>query len=110
MRGGMLTSVGDRCGIACYTAGLGKALREQVEVEVVSITPGRQSDEHYAQQAQILNRHDVVHIQHEHSFWGGFLPGHSAFWALRSRIRKPLVITAHTTTSVREMLRPAQAR
>src|SRR5689334_235538 len=112
MRVGMLTSIGERCGIACYTAELVKALRDQIEVEieVVPITPGRQSDEHYVRQAQILNQHDVVHIQHEHSFWGGFLPGHSAFWNLRNRIRKPVVITAHTTTSVREMLRPAQAR
>jgi glycosyltransferase involved in cell wall biosynthesis len=81
-----------------------------VEVDVVPIEPGRQPDEHYHQQAEILNRADVVHIQHEHAFWGGILPGKSAFWHLRYLIRKPLVITAHTTTPLRELLRVSEER
>jgi glycosyltransferase involved in cell wall biosynthesis len=112
MKVAMLTTVGDRCGIAAYTRSLVEALRAngEVEVEVVPIAEGRQPLERYQEQAGLLNAADVVHIQHEHSFWGGILPGKSAFWNLRYMIDRPLVVTAHTTTSLADLLRVRQER
>lgn len=101
----MITTIGPTCGIAAYTKELIAALRDLADVDAVPITVGRQSVEHYRNQAERLNQADVVHIQHEHSFWGGILPGRSAYWDLRYLIKKPLVITAHTTSSLAEMLR-----
>jgi glycosyltransferase involved in cell wall biosynthesis len=106
----MLTTVGDRCGIAAYSRALVAAMQEFVEVEVEPIQVGKQPIEHYQQQAERLNRADVVHVQHEHSFWGGILPNQSAFWNLRYLIRKPFVITAHTTYSLAELLKVKQER
>ena len=109
MKIAMLTSVGGGCGIAAYTAALVDGLRElpDTEVQVVPITVGRQPTEHYIHQAGLLNAPDidVVHIQHEHSFWGGIMPRASAFWEMRYLIKKPVVITAHTTYSQEHMLR-----
>ncbi len=109
MKIAMLTTVGERCGIAAYTAELTEALRRQprMQIEVVPIEVGHQSLEHYQALALRLNAEDVdiVHIQHEHSFWGGILPGHSAYWTLRYLIKKPIVLTAHTTYSLAQMLR-----
>src|SRR5207248_378337 len=105
----MLTSVGERCGIAAYTRALVEGLRtlEDTCVHVVPILEGKQPREHYVAQAEELNAPsvDVVHIQHEHSFWGGILPGRSAYWDLRYLINKPVVLTAHTTYSLAELLK-----
>lgn len=109
MKIAMHTTVGDRCGIAAYTRALVDALKAlpDTEVEVVPIMEGRQPKEHYLAVAGRLNATDVdvVHIQHEHSFWGGILPRHSAYWELRYLIKKPIVLTAHTTYTAEEMLR-----
>ena len=110
MRVGMLTSVGESCGIAAYTRELVSSIREITSVEVTPISAGRQPVEHYREQAGRLNQADVIHIQHEHSFWGGILPGHSAFWELRYLLEKPVVITAHTTTSLAELFRVKEER
>lgn len=102
MKIAMVTTVGDRCGIASYSASLAESLRlvPETEIEVVPITVGEQPPEHYAEQAHRLNADDVdvVHFQHEFSFWGFPPPrGRSAFAELRALVHKPTVITAHTT-------------
>jgi glycosyltransferase involved in cell wall biosynthesis len=110
----MLTSVGERCGIAAYTRALVEGLRTlpDTTVEIVPISEGKQPREHYVAQAESLNASgiDVVHIQHEHSFWGGIMPGKSAYWDLRYLIKKPVVLTAHTTYSLAELLRVKSER
>src|SRR5688572_21646196 len=106
----MLTTVGQDCGVAVYTAELVKALRETIEVAVEPIVVGKQSPEHYRELSERLNQADVVHIQHEHAFWGGILPGHSAFWSLRYLIQKPVVVTAHTTLSLGVLFRIKEER
>lgn len=110
----MLTTTGPRCGIAAYSRALveGFAAVPGVEIEVVPIEEGKQSIEHYVAQSKILNAPDVdvVHIQHEHCFWGGILPRTSAYWDMRYLIKKPLVLTAHTTTTLSEMLKIKQER
>ncbi len=110
----MLCTTGERCGIAAYTAELIQSLcaLPDTEVVVVPITPGRQPIEHYREQAALLNDPaiDVVHIQHEHSFWGGILPRASAYWELRYLLQKPVILTAHTTYSLAQMLRVSEER
>ncbi len=104
----MLTSVGEKCGIASYTRALLEALSEieDVSVEVVPILPGRQPVEHYQEQAERLNADniDVVHIQHEYSFWGSILPKRWGYWELRYLLKKPVVLTAHTTYDLDDLL------
>jgi glycosyltransferase involved in cell wall biosynthesis len=106
----MVTTVGPNCGIAAYSQELVRNLDALVILTVHPITPGRQPVEHYRAQAESLNEADVIHIQHEHSFWGGILPGHSAFWEFRYLLKKPVVITVHTTTSLAAMLRLKEER
>ena len=110
MKVAMLTTVGDRCGIAAYSRDLTAGLQGLVDLEVEPIEVGKQPVEHYEDQAGRLNSADVIHIQHEHSFWGGILPGQSAFWTLRYLLQKPVVITAHTTTSLADLQRVKQER
>ena len=106
----MVTTVGPNCGIAAYSEELVRNLDPLVSLTVHPITPGRQPVEHYKAQAELLNEADVIHIQHEHSFWGGILPGHSAFWEFRYLLKKPVVVTVHTTTSLAAMLRLREER
>ncbi len=109
MKVAMLTTVGERCGIAAYTRALTCALQQLPEtvVTTVPITEGRQPTSHYIEQAALLNADDidVIHIQHEHSFWGGVMPRSSAYWEMRYLLKKPVVLTAHTTYSVEDLLR-----
>ncbi len=117
----MLATTGERCGIAAYTRALiaGLETLPDVCVTVVPITEGRQPTTHYRAQAERLNAPDVdlVHIQHEHSFWGNLMPRrrlplevNAGFWELRYLIQKPVVLTAHTTYSLAEMLKVATER
>src|SRR5690348_12605753 len=109
MKIAMLTTTGDRCGIAAYSRALIDALQSlpDTTVELIPIQEGKQPTEHYTTQAGRLNAEEVnvVHIQHEHSFWGGIMPRSSAYWEMRYLIKKPVVLTAHTTYTAAEMLR-----
>ncbi|HZT43251.1 MAG TPA: glycosyltransferase family 4 protein [Chthonomonadaceae bacterium] len=109
MKVAMLTTVGERCGIAAYTRALIAGLQTlpDMEIEVVPITEGRQPTAHYVEQAERLNAPDVdvVHIQHEYSFWGGVLPKTSGYWELRYLIQKPVVLTGHTTYDLADLLK-----
>jgi len=102
----MLTTWKIRCGIAAYTEALVDALKADagIHVDVVAITPGLRPPEEYVDQAARLNRCDLVHVQHEYSFWGGFVPGKNRFFQVARRIVRPRVLTAHTTTSLEELI------
>lgn len=108
MKIAMLTTTGEKCGIARYTRDLVAGLHTlpDVSVDVVPICEGKQPVTHYREQARRLNAPDVdvVHIQHEYGFWGSILPGRWAYWELRYLIEKPVVLTAHTTLSLPELL------
>ena len=105
----MYTTIGDHCGIAVYTRDLTSALCALPDVEIVTvpITEGKQDLAHYTEIAERLNAPDIdlIHLQHEHSFWGNVMPNGSAFWEMRYLLKKPLVLTAHTTYSLAQMLR-----
>ncbi len=79
----------------------------ETDVEVVPIERGRQPIAHYREQAERFNAPDidVVHIQHDQGAWGNTLRRRgSAYWELRFLIKKPVVLTAHDTRSLEEML------
>jgi glycosyltransferase involved in cell wall biosynthesis len=114
MKIAMLTTVGPRCGIASYSAQLVASLRAlpDTDVQVIPIEVGEQPPSHYETQARQLNAPDVdvVHIQHEFSFWGFPTPDRSRFAELRRLIRGPLVVTAHTTLSLSAIFPTASER
>lgn len=114
MKIAMLTTVGQRCGIASYSAQLVASLRAlpDTDVQVVPIDVGEQPPSHYEMQARELNAPgvDVVHIQHEFSFWGFPTPAQSRFAELRRLIRRPVVLTAHTTLSLSAIFPTASER
>jgi len=108
----MLTTAGERCGIAAYSAALVASLRTlpDTNVRVIPIAVGEQERSHYEEQAAQLNASDVdlVHIQHEFSFWGFPLPSRSTFAEFRQLIRRPVVLTAHTTLPLRAIFPTAR--
>lgn len=111
----MVTTAGERCGIASYSDALVRSLRAlpDTDVRVVPIAVGEQPISHYEAQARALNAPDVdvVHVQHEFSFWGFPMPGRpSRFDDLRRLIRRPLVLTAHTTLSLKAIFPVATER
>lgn len=108
LRVGMVASAGNRCGIAAYTAALMAELAPLAEMSFEAVQPGKQPLAHYEAIAQRLNGCDVVHIQHEYSFWGSVMPGANAFGAFRAMLGNPVVVTAHTTYSAAQMLRVAE--
>ena len=60
----MLTTVGDKCGIAAYSSDLVLELNQLVDLDIVKIDSGMQSVDYYRAQAERLNTSDVIHIQH----------------------------------------------
>lgn len=97
---GMYTTVGGRCGIADYTAALTTALGAlgaSAAVRTVAIHPGTWSPLALAAAGARLSRAQVAHVQHTYSFFGvDHLTYTIAMRVLRARIRRPLVVTAHT--------------
>ncbi len=114
MKVAIVASTGNYCGIAAYTRALMEGMRHipNLDTVLVPVREGKQPPEFYRTQADILNAPDIdlVHIQHEYSFWGGILPRTSAYWEFRYLIQKPVVLTAHTTYSAFEMLRYASEK
>lgn len=102
----MWTSWGPRCGVAAYTASLVEALRRrEVEVEVVDVPYTDREPDRTSQRLARLNAADLVHVQHEYTFWGGIAPGSSSLPAYYRRLRPPRVVTAHTVNTAAELLR-----
>lgn len=105
----MWTSWETRCGIATYTASLVAALRELgVEIDVVPVPyldrdPGR-----FSETVARLNHADLVHLQHEYTFFGGIVPRASSLPRYLGALRVPHVVTAHTVFTAAELLRLPQ--
>lgn len=105
MKVGMLTSVAERCGICVYSADLADGLRKLVDLEVVPVWDRVSPWETYlSDSADRLNARDVVHVQHEYSFWGSVLPGQNKFFEQMASIRKPIVFTVHTLDPAAQVL------
>lgn len=109
MKVAMWASSGDRCGIAVYTRALTWELeRLGVEVSLVPVPYDDRSPETLARTSAALNAADLVHLQHEYSFFGGIAPGASSLPTYYRALRRPLVITAHTVNTAAEQLRLAE--
>ena len=105
MKIGMLTSTEERCGIAVYSRDLADGLRTMVDLNIVPVWDRTSSWENYlAESSKQLNECDIVHIQHEYSFWGSVLPGQNKFFDQASSIRKPIILTAHTLDPAAQVL------
>jgi glycosyltransferase involved in cell wall biosynthesis len=94
MRVALLTSDRERCGIARYSRDLLAALAPLIEADLVPIHPWPPEGD----RLERLRAADIVHLQHEYSFWGTAFPPPRAYYEGLELIRKPgrLVITAHT--------------
>ncbi|MBC7527035.1 MAG: glycosyltransferase [Chthonomonadaceae bacterium] len=114
MKVAMYAPVGENSEIATYSENLTIALQKLpfLEVVTVPILVGKQSLAHYVEVAEKLNSDDIdlIHLQHEPYFWGEITPDGSAFWQMRYLLKKPLVLTAHNTSSLAEMLRKKEKR
>lgn len=102
----MWSSWQTRCGIASYTAELVAALQTQgVAVDVVPVPYADRSPETLERTLARLNAADLIHLQHEYTFFGGIAPGSSSLPRYLAGLRKPLVVTAHTVFTAAELLR-----
>jgi glycosyltransferase involved in cell wall biosynthesis len=101
----LLTSDRERCGIARYSRDLYAALAPLVEVDLVPIHPWPPEGE----RLERLRAADIVHLQHEYSFWGTAFPPPRAYYEGLERFRRPgrFLITAHTVADA-EMVVAAQ--
>ena len=93
MRICLITSRQERCGIAVYSRQIASALMQQgVEVQIEKIC----SLTDWKALASWAHQCDIVHIQHEFSFFGrGFFSSSSNFRSFISRVRIPVVTTIH---------------
>src|SRR5262249_19259909 len=93
----MYTTARERCGIADYSAVLMPALRDHVDLATVVLRPNRLNPWALVTDARRLNKADVAHVQHTYSFFGVDQLTYTLAWRfLRTAIRVPLVVTAHT--------------
>jgi glycosyltransferase involved in cell wall biosynthesis len=105
----MWTSWQTRCGIASYTASLVEELQHLgVEVDVVPVPYTDRNAAREAETVARLNAADLVHVQHEYTFFGGIAPTHSALPRYYRQLTAPRVVTAHTVFTAAELLRVAQ--
>jgi glycosyltransferase involved in cell wall biosynthesis len=105
------TSWETRCGIASYTASLVEELRRRADVDVVPVPYEDRDPGRMAHTLARLNAADLVHVQHEYTFWGGVVPGASSLPQYYRKLKRPRVVTAHTVFTAGELLGlPAEQR
>jgi glycosyltransferase involved in cell wall biosynthesis len=94
MKVALLTSDRERCGIARYSRDMFAALQPLVDVDLVPIHPWPPEGE----RLERLRAADIVHLQHEYSFWGTAFPPPAGYYKGLELFRRPgrLVMTAHT--------------
>src|SRR5712691_8649184 len=102
MRVALLTSTEERCGIARYSRDLHAALTRLVDADLVPIHPWQPEGE----RLERLRTADIVHLQHEYSFWGTAFPPPHAYYEGLERFRRPgrLIITAHTVAGAETVI------
>lgn len=110
MKVGMLTSSEERCGIARYSEDLAAGLKALVDLEIVPTWEQSEPWESYLPRSmKRLNSCNVIHIQHDYSFWGSILPYRNRYFDHMEGVRPPKVITAHTLDTARDMLQGGPA-
>jgi len=93
-------------GVGAYAAHLAEALRPHVDVRIVPAPFGERDPAAVAETLAQLNDADLVHIQHDYPFWGGFAPG-AGLLSYYRRLKAPRVVTAHNTRRAGDLLRVA---
>ncbi len=102
----MWTSSEARCGIASYTASLVQELGVLgVEVDLVGVPYTDRDPARRRADLDRLNAADLIHLQHEYTFFGGIAPGASSLPTWLRGLHRPHVVTAHTVFTARELLR-----
>jgi glycosyltransferase involved in cell wall biosynthesis len=102
----MWSSWETRCGIASYAAALVEQLRVLgVEVDVTPVPYTDRDPARMAETLARLNAADLVHLQHEYTFFGGIAPGSSSLSRYYADLTVPRVVTAHTVFTAAELLR-----
>jgi glycosyltransferase involved in cell wall biosynthesis len=105
----MWTSWQTRCGIAAYTASLVESLQALgVEVDVIPVPYTEREPGREAETIARLNAAELVHVQHEYTFFGGIAPTSSSLPRYYRQLTVPRVVTAHTVFTAAELLRVAQ--
>lgn len=107
---GMVTSWQERCGIAAYTEKLVEALGARVDVRIIRPPKTETSEAALDAVAAAANGCDLIHIQHEYTFFNGLLPRATSFFRLADRLRRPVVLTAHSVVPVARLLRLSEER
>lgn len=100
LRVALLTSTRERCGVAEYSRHLAAALRRLVSLDTIPVEPLPLDRSTISR----INAADVVHLQHEYSFFGSALPGRSRLPAVLRAIERPCVITAHTVAPAEQVV------
>jgi glycosyltransferase involved in cell wall biosynthesis len=106
----MITSVADRCGIAAYSGALLEALAPLADCDRIGVPGEEASDAALAALAERANRADVIHIQHEFTFFRGYLPHQTTLFDLAARFRRPLILTAHSVLPLEALMHVADER
>ncbi|MGV3724504.1 MAG: glycosyltransferase family 4 protein [Actinomycetota bacterium] len=102
----MWSSWETRCGIASYTAALVDQLRALgADVEVTPVPYTDRDPVRMAETIARLNAADLIHVQHEYTFFGGIAPGSSSLPRYYAGLTVPRVVTAHTVFTAAELLR-----
>lgn len=110
MRVAMITSCAERCGIAAYSTALLAALSDHADVDRIPV-PGDETDEKtIVALAERANSADLIHIQHEFTFFNGYLPGQTTLFQLARRLRRPRVLTAHSVLPLEALMHVADER
>jgi len=110
----MVTSCAERCGIAAYSTALLAALAGRVEaggpLTVARLpVPGDETrEEALAALAERANEADVIHIQHEFTFFHGYLPNQTTLFRFARRLRRPVVLTAHSVLPLESLMHVAE--
>jgi glycosyltransferase involved in cell wall biosynthesis len=60
--------------------------------------------------ATAANACDLIHIQHEYTFFNGLLPHATTFFRLADRLQRPVVLTAHSVVAAERLLRVGEER
>jgi glycosyltransferase involved in cell wall biosynthesis len=110
MRVAMITSCAERCGIAAYSTALLAALSDHAAVDRIPVPRNETDEKKLAALAERANAADLIHIQHEFTFFNGYLPSHTTLFQVARRLRRPRVLTAHSVLPLEALMHVADER
>jgi glycosyltransferase involved in cell wall biosynthesis len=106
----MVTSSAPRCGIASYSTALLAALDGKVTLERLAVPGPETSPVALDALAERASQADVIHLQHEFTFFNGYLPNQTTLFRFAEKLRRPVVLTAHSVLSLETLMHLAEER